>query len=278
MGEHFRTVFLFKDESRSDFINKFSSCEPRMLKSLKHLEGAADKLDCVNTGAKIFSVLSSWLGIIGGLLSIVGLSMIPATAGVSLTKHGACLGISSIVIIVLTFFMEFCLTCNQNKKASKHLKSFMTDMQSLCDCLEKETSRPSTQLQKHEIHEVVGARTVFGKVRALVKFSDLLADIVGATDIPEICQKAVKGLLARLGLITPNVFSFGMDVFIVCQQVYSLVSCNKTEASEIITARAAFWISQMASWKTIHDSLCEGQRASDEHQAVLDKLFNQGRQ
>lgn len=269
-------VFLFKDESRSDFSNKFSDCEPRMLEFLKDLEGAADKLDCVNTGAKICSMLGSLVGIIGGLLSIVGLALIPASAGVSLTKSGACLGIVSTLTIVLAFFIDCC--CNQKKKANKHFQSFMTDMQSLRDCLENMTSHEPTQIQESEIDVVVGVGKVFDKVRALVKFIDLLADIVGATDIPEICQTAVKGLLARLSLIAPNVLSFGMDAFYFIKQVYSLAKCNKTEVSLFIKARAALWRSQMASWKKIHDSLREGQRISEEHQDRLDRLFFQGRQ
>lgn len=58
---------------------------------------------------------------------------------------------------------------------------------------------------------------VFDKVCAFVKFSDLSADIVGTSDIPEICQTAVKGPLARLNLIAPNVLSSLTDAFYLCK-------------------------------------------------------------
>lgn len=274
MGEHFRTVLLFKDESRSDFINKFSNCEPRMLESLQHLKGAADNVDCRNAMAKIISVLGSLVGIFGGLFSIVGLVWSASTA---LTKWGGYLGLGSIFIIVLAFIIECC--CNPKKKADKH---FLI-LQSLHVCLETVTSHPLTQKQESKEDVVVGegkgvvrVSKVVDKFRAVVKFIDLPADIVGASDVPDICQTACKGLFANLDLIVPNAISFFVDFFFVCKQTYSLTKCHKTEVSQFIRARAAFWRSQLNSWKKIHESLCEGQRTSEEHRAVLDKLSREG--
>ncbi|XP_030262550.1 uncharacterized protein LOC115574971 [Sparus aurata] len=272
MGEHFRTVFLFKYRFCSDFIDKFSGCEPRMLKSLKHLDGAADNLNYLNQVAKTFSVLSSLVGIGGGSLSIYGLALSPATEGVPPTKSGAYLGILSTVIIALAFIIELCWDYKQ-KKAKELFQSFMADMQSLQHCLKEETSHQPTQIQESEI--VVGESKVFGKARAVIKFIDLLADIEGASDIPYICQTAVKKPFDNLFLIGANVLSLVTDAFFICKQGYSLVKCSETEVSKIITARAAVWRSQLNSWKKIHDLLCEGQRISEEHRAVLDKLFNQ---
>ena len=275
MGEHFRTVFLFKYKSCSDFINKFSGWEPRMLKSLKHLDGAADNLNYLNQVAKTFSVLGSLVGIGGGILSIYGLTLSPATKGVPVTKSGAYLGIICTAIIVLAFIIELCWD-NKKKKANELFQSFMADMQSLQRCLKEETNHQLTQIQESEI--VVGESMVFGKVRAVIKLIDLLVDIKGASDIPDICQTAVKKRFGNLLLIGANVLSLLTDAFCIYKHGYSLVQCSETEVSKIIKARAALWRSQLNSWQKIHDSLHEGQRISEEHQAVLDKLFNQGGQ
>ncbi|XP_073351125.1 uncharacterized protein [Pagrus major] len=317
MGEHFRTVFLFKDKSCSDFINQFSDWEPRMLE----FERAADYLTYPNSVAKVFSVLSSFVGVCGGLLSITGLALITTTKGVPLIQLGAYLGIFSTAIIVIAFIIEF--FCNQKKNINKHFQS----LQRLHGCLEKVTSHPPTQIQESEkdvvvgVDEVVvgegevvvgedeefvgedeefvgedevvvgedevyvgkeevvvGKDKVVQKVPAVFKFIDLLADIVGASDIPEICQTAVKGPLANLMLFVPNVISCVMDLHFFRKHGCSLAKCNETKVSQFIRARAALWSSEMNSWKKIHDSLCKGQKTSEEHRAVLDKLFIQGGQ
>ncbi|XP_036943581.1 uncharacterized protein LOC119013298 isoform X3 [Acanthopagrus latus] len=274
MGEHFRTVLLFKDESCSDFINKFNSCEPRMLESLKHLDDAADNLNYLNQVVKTFGVIGSLVGIGGGFLSICGLVLSPATERVPRTKSGAYLGIFCTVIIVLAFIIELNWEYKQ-KKASELFQSFMKDMQSLQLCPKEKTNHQLAQIQESC---VVEESMVFSKVRTLVKSIDFVADIEGTSDIPYICQTAVKGHFNNLFLVGANVLSLATDVVFIIRHCCSLIKCSETEASEIITARAALWRSQMDSWRKIHDSLCKGQRTSDEHQAVLDKLFNQGGQ
>ncbi|KAM8724791.1 uncharacterized protein AB9X84_004352 isoform 3-T3 [Acanthopagrus schlegelii] len=277
MGEHFRTVFLFKYKSCSDFINEFNSCEPRMLESLKHLDDAADNLNYLNQVAKTFGVLGSLVGIGGGVLSIHGLVFSPARERVPLTKSGAYLGIFCTVIIVLAFIIELYWKYKQ-KKANELFQSFMEDMQGLQLCPKEKTNHQLAQIQESC---VVEESMVFSKVRALVKSIDFVADIEGTSDIPYICQTSVKGhfnIIQHLFLVGANVLSLATDVSFIFGHCCSLIKCSETEASEIITARAELWRSQMDSWKKIHDSLCKGQRTSDEHQAVLDNLFNQGGQ
>ncbi|KAF3846163.1 hypothetical protein F7725_003241 [Dissostichus mawsoni] len=85
MNQSFRVVFLFQeDKPCSDFIDEFKERQPRMEQSLKDLEEHAVQLDRMNKGAKISSVTGSSVGAVGGVLSIVGLALIPVTAGVSL--------------------------------------------------------------------------------------------------------------------------------------------------------------------------------------------------
>ena len=78
---------------------------------------------------------------------------------------------------------------------------------------------------------------------------------------------------SRAGFIALSAIFLGMDVFFICKDGYSLSKGIETEVSKFIRARAALWSSEMDSWKKIHDSLCEGQKTSEEHRAVLDKTF-----
>ncbi|CAG5897255.1 unnamed protein product, partial [Menidia menidia] len=97
MDPNFRMVFLFQEELYQGFIQEFRERQPRMLEFLGQLEESAVQLDRMNKGAKISSVAGSSVGAVGGVLSIVGLALIPVTAGVSLalTMTGVGLGVTS---------------------------------------------------------------------------------------------------------------------------------------------------------------------------------------
>lgn len=97
MDPNFRMVFMFMEKAGEDFISKFEEHQPRMLKFLDELEQCAVQLDKMSKGSKISSVAGSSAGAIGGVLSIVGLALIPVTAGASLalTMTGVGLGITS---------------------------------------------------------------------------------------------------------------------------------------------------------------------------------------
>ncbi|XP_042248645.1 uncharacterized protein LOC121884109 [Thunnus maccoyii] len=306
MDQHFRMVFLFEEESCHHFISEFDERQPRMLQFLNDLEESAVQLDRMNKGAKISSVAGSSVGAVGGVLSIIGLALIPVTAGVSLalTMTGVGLGITSGVNSAVTTATEIGVNRTYQKKASEAFKSFMEDVQSLQDCLDEVTNREASQ-----IDVAVGVSKVLCKVGLVGKSIDSFVDaasavkmlkseelIVGAgkvvaqegkalrnvprvaSDIPDIGQAAVKGPLAlsksaRAGFIALNALFVGMDIFVICKDSISLAKGNETEVSQFIRARAALWSSEMDSWKKIHDSLCQGLLTSEKKQAILGTPF-----
>lgn len=306
MDQHFRMVFLFEEESCHHFISEFDERQPRMLQFLNDLEESAVKLDRMNKGAKISSVAGSSVGAVGGVLSIIGLALIPVTAGVSLalTMTGVGLGITSGVNSAVTTATEIGVNRTYQKKASEAFQSFMEDVQSLQDCLDEVTNREASQ-----IDVAMGVSKVLCKVGLVGKSIDSLADaasavkmlkseelIVGAgkvvaqegkalrnvprvaSDIPDIGQAAVKGPLAltksaRAGLIALNALFLGMDIFFICKDSISLAKGNETEVSQFIRARAALWSSEMDSWKKTRDSLCQGLLTSEKKQVILETPF-----
>ncbi|XP_042249719.1 uncharacterized protein LOC121884788 [Thunnus maccoyii] len=306
MDQHFRMVFLFEEESCGHFISEFDERQPRMLQFLNDLEEIAVQLDRMNKGAKISSVAGSSVGAVGGVLSIIGLALIPVTAGVSLalTMTGVGLGITSGVNSAVTTATEIGVNRTYQKKASEAFQSFMEDVQSLQDCLDEVTNREASQ-----IDVAVGVSKVLCKVGLVGKSIDSLADaasavkmlkseelIVGAgkvvaqegkalsnvprlaSDIPDIGQAAVKGPLAlsksaRAGLIALNALFVGMDIFFICKDSISLAKGNETEVSQFIRARAALWSSEMDSWKKTRDSLCQGLLTSEKKQVILETPF-----
>ncbi|XP_059204083.1 uncharacterized protein LOC131983378 [Centropristis striata] len=294
MNQSFRTVFLFQEEPCSGFINEFSEKHPRMLQFLTDLEETAVQLDRMKKGAKISSVAGSSVGAVGGVLSIVGLALIPVTAGASLvlTMTGVGLGITSGVNSLVTTGTEIGVNHKQQKKANETFKNFMEDVQSLQDCLEEVTQRA-----RNKVDAVVGVGKVLCKAGAigaasvakLLKSEEMLATAGKvavqegkalrsvprvAADIPDIAQAAVKGPLAlSKSAIGLNALFLGMDIFFICKDSAGLAKGSETELSQFFRARAALWSSEMDSWQKIHDSLTKGLVTSEKNKFFLETPF-----
>ncbi|XP_029998247.1 uncharacterized protein apol [Sphaeramia orbicularis] len=307
MDQDFRMIFLFQGKSCSGFISAFSERKLKMLQFLNDLEECAVQLDRMNKGAKISSVAGSSVGAVGGVLSIIGLALIPVTAGVSLglTVAGMTLGVTSGVNSVVTTATEMGVNHTHQKKASEVFQSFMDDVQMLQSTL----AEVSHQREINEADVVVGVGKMLGKAGTVAKGIDALVDAgaavkmlrseemvasVGnvvaqegkalrnvprvASDIPDVGQAAAKGPLAlsksaRGGLIALNALFLGMDVFFICKDSISLAKGSKTKVSQFIRARAALWKSEIDSWQKIHDSLEKGELTSDKKKAVLETPF-----
>uniref|UniRef100_A0A3P9HE85 Si:ch73-233k15.2 n=1 Tax=Oryzias latipes TaxID=8090 RepID=A0A3P9HE85_ORYLA len=311
MDLDFRMVFLFQEESGSSFMKEFSERQPRMLQFLNELEENAVQLDRMSKGAKISSVAGSSVGAVGGVLSIVGLALIPVTAGVSLalTMAGVGMGVTSGVNSLVTTATELGVNRTHQKKASEVFQSFMEDVTKLQDCLEEVSKQAISQLEAGSIELAVGVGKLAFKAGGVCKSIDGIVDLASiakllkseelvssaskavvqeagalrsvskvASDVPDIGQAAVKSSLvlsqsARAGLIAVNALFLGLDVFFICKDSISLAKGSETEVSQFIRARAALWSSEMDSWKKIHDSLCDDQQTSGKKEALLETPF-----
>ncbi|KAM3863972.1 LOW QUALITY PROTEIN: apolipoprotein L3-like [Diretmus argenteus] len=306
----FRLLFLFQDVSSSGFIGKFSQLQPKMLQFLTRLEESAVQLDNMKKGAKISSVAGSSVGAVGGVFAIVGLALAPVTAGVSLalTLTGVGLGVTSGVNSLVTTGTEIGVNIKYQKKANEDFKTFMDDVQSLQECLLEVSNQTITRMEV-KMSVVTGVGMMLGKVGAIGKGIDSIVDAASAlkvlkseelitgvgkvvvqegkalrnvpkvaSDIPDIGQAVAKGPLAlsksaRAGFIALNALFLGLDIFFICKDSISLHKGSKSEVSQFIRARAALWRSELDSWKSIHDSLCEGLLTSKKNQTILDSPF-----
>ncbi|XP_030262551.1 LOW QUALITY PROTEIN: apolipoprotein L4-like [Sparus aurata] len=253
-----------------------------MLQFLTDLKRTAFKLDSMKKGAKISSVAGSSVGAVGAVLSIVGLALIPVTAGVSLglTIGGAALGLTSGVNSAVTTATDIGVKRKQQTKASEVFQRFMEDVQSLQDCLAEVMGQTGSNLKASDIELVVGAGIVSAGGVGAQEGRALRNVPRVASDIPDIAQAAVKGPLAftktaRAGFIALNAIFLGMDVFFICKDGYSLSKGSETKVSKFIRARAALWSSEIDSWKKIHDSLCKGQKTSEKHRLSWTRHFIQ---
>lgn len=306
---NFRLAFLFQQKTGQDFVEEFKERRPRMLTFLEELEETAVQLDRMNTGARISTVAGSSVGAVGGILSIVGLALIPFTAGVSLslTMAGVGLGITSGVNSLVTTATEIGVNATQQKKASEVLQSFMEDVQILQDCVDEAKCQTVAQMEAGET--VVGVGRMALCAGAVGKGIDSMVDLASvaklmkneeivagagkvllqegkavrniprvASEIPELGQAAAKSSIAisksaRAGLIGLNALFLGVDIFMICKDSISLAKDRKTETSQFIRARAALWSSVMDSWQAIYESLEEGLPTLEKKEALLETPF-----
>ncbi|XP_045921440.1 apolipoprotein L2-like isoform X2 [Micropterus dolomieu] len=292
MDQDFRMVFLFQGKSCSVFTSEFRKRQPEMLQFLHKLEECAVQLDKMNKGAKISSVAGSSVGAVGCVLSLVGLALIPFTAGGSLCLliGGTALGITSGVNSVVTTATEIGVNYTKQKIASDVFHSFMKDVQVLQDCLEDVTSQTVPNVEPSMKDVGKGAAMQGVKVGGILRRVEELITSAGkagktlrnvprtASEISDIGQVAVKGSLAlsktaRFCEIAASGLFLGLDIYAICTDSISLAKGSETEVSQLIRARAALWRSEIESWQKIHDSLCKGQLTSEEKRAVLETPF-----
>ncbi|KAM6904813.1 apolipoprotein L4-like [Xenentodon cancila] len=302
-------LFLFQDVSCSLFISEFSKRHPRMLQLLNELENCAVQLDRMNKGAKISNVAGSSVAAAAGVLSIVGLALVPFTAGVSLglTISGTAMGITSGVNSAVTTFTEIGVNHKYIKKANEVFNSFMSEVESLQKCLNQVISQPVTNIEKSFPMAVILGLIQVGSVaysiyslskdisdaklianngvivhdgKVVVKQHEALSNVSRvASEVPESGEVALKGTLAlsktaRAGFIALNALFLGMDIFFICKDSISLAKGSETEVSQFIRARAALWKSEMDSWKKIHDALYLSQSSESENRkGVLETPF-----
>ncbi|XP_072299933.1 uncharacterized protein [Eucyclogobius newberryi] len=300
--EAFRMVFLFQEEYCSSFMQRFSESEPRMQQFLSDLEDSAVQLDQMNLGARISSVAGSSVGAVGGVLSIIGLALIPVTLGASLalTMTGLGLGITSGVNSAVTTATEIGVNRTQQKRASETFQKFMEDVKNIQECLDNITSedpaldavdvlkllgKTEKQPQKPQVNELprhiiaTSTDTLKKPASAVVKGIDSLVDAAldvprVASELPDVGQAAARGPLAlsrgaRGGLIGLNALFLGMDVFFVVKDSMSLARGSETEVSKFIRARSALWHSEMMSWRKIDGPLEKGETSFKKKQAIL---------
>ncbi|KAG8006502.1 Apolipoprotein L3, partial [Nibea albiflora] len=311
MDQNFRMVFLFHDVSCSGFIDEFSKRQPRMLQFLNDLEDSAVHLDRMNMGAKISNVAGSSVGVVGGALSIIGLVLIPFTAGGSLglTFGGLGLGVASGANSIVTAATEMGVNRTQQSRAKEVFQSFMEDVQSVQDYLEKAITQIVTKIEGKELDvflKLNNASLELGSVGNVIKslLDEMSAakaleseDVLMGKELEMVLHNtgavaqgigglletvAVKSLnaskLTRISGTVVNALFIGLDIFDICKESISLSKGSETEVSQFIRARSALWSTEIDSWQNIHDCLHEGLPTSEEKRAVLESSFYPGRE
>ncbi|XP_032442422.1 uncharacterized protein LOC116734979 isoform X2 [Xiphophorus hellerii] len=274
MDDDFRMMFLFQRISYSEFVKKYKDELPEMLQFLDQIEQCAVQLDSVNKGAKISSVAGSSVGAVGGIMSIVGLILIPVTFGASvgLTVAGAAVAGTSGVNSVVTTLVEGKVNHTQTQQANTAFQRFMFGVQRIQDCLEEAAKPPYAEVaqsSEDELHMagnnaadgiekagelIVDAAVVPNAGKVALQEGKALSTVSRmASDVPEISQAAVKGPLAltkmaRAFSIAANALFLGMNIYFITTDSKALAEGTESKVSMFLRARAALWLSEILAW------------------------------
>ncbi|CAL8288302.1 unnamed protein product [Boreogadus saida] len=275
--QDFRLVFLFQKESVLDFVDQFSECLPRMLQFLDEMEGCAVQLDRMKMAAEISTVAGKSMGVLGGVMTLVGLVLVPWTAGASLglTYMGLGLGVTSGVNYGVTTVTETAVNYVQNKNAEESLQSFMKDVESIQASLEKVINQRESEFGEGYWDQVKAGKGVLKVIRfgsGVAKFQKVFSK----GSISSIATKFNKGLVATSKMavgIGLNVLFIGLDIYTICTDSISLARGEQTEDSELIRARAVLLRSEVDCWNRIHVSVGTGMKQFESRQRVLQSSF-----
>ncbi|KAK2886077.1 hypothetical protein Q8A67_016914 [Cirrhinus molitorella] len=296
-------VFLFQENAQK-FIDVFSECRSRMHQFLSDLEERAVKLDRMKMGASISTVAGSSVGILGGVLSIIGIFFAPFTAGVSLgvSLAGAGLGGLSAVNTLVTGVTEMAVNHHHERNAQNYLKSYKDDMTKIEDCLteaansERPLVQPSgvdVQTILHFTGEVIQETVDGAEAIALYKSEKVikaatgtaLEDLKTVRYIPQVAKylPTIEALtkvptltitkFTRVASGIANVFFIGLDSYFIVKESISLAHGSETEVSKLIRSRSALLKSELEAWEEMYDSLCIGIKTIRKSQDTLEKPF-----
>uniref|UniRef100_A0A3B5AV91 Si:ch73-233k15.2 n=1 Tax=Stegastes partitus TaxID=144197 RepID=A0A3B5AV91_9TELE len=267
------TMFWFTVDQQRINCDEFKERQPRMLQFLKELEEIAVQLDKMNKGAKISSVAGSSVGAVGGVLSIVGLALIPFTAGgsLALTIGGLGLGITSGVNSIVTTAAEAGVNATQKKKAGDVIQIAKVGAK----LIEIFVAFIKIGVKTYSVKRQIGLLTEAVSAAKALRNEELISSVGAeavqevniaraaesvASELPEVTEAAVEGPLSlsrtvRMGSAALNALFIGVDVYFICKDSISLAKGTETEVSKFIRARAALWNAEMDSWERICESL-----------------------
>uniref|UniRef100_A0A673M9F7 Uncharacterized protein n=1 Tax=Sinocyclocheilus rhinocerous TaxID=307959 RepID=A0A673M9F7_9TELE len=306
MNQHTRLAFLFQDDAQK-FIDVFGERRSKMWQFLSHLEQTAVKLDLMKKGASISTVAGSSVGIVGGVLSLIGIFLAPFTVGASLfvTLAGAGLGGISALDSIVTGITETKVNQHQEHNAQSYLNSYKDDMIKIEDCL-KEAANSEGPLVKPtavdaktiltntgeglkeflNVADAAAAIRVYKSEKVTAAATEItMQDLNTASDVPQVATflsrtrllanvktlRIVKVVRGISGLV--NLFFIGLDGYFIAEEIKSLAKGSESEVSKLMRSRAALWKSELEAWEKMHDSLSIGIKTISESKHTLEKPF-----
>lgn len=164
-------------------MTEFRERRPQMLGFLGEVEACAVQLDKMNKGKKISNVVGSSVGIFSGVLTIMGLALIPFNTELSLglRRAGAVLGGLSGVNSIITTLTEIIVNSTQQNKACETFEKFMENVSTLQKCLDELIYR---YFHNPQDNPIVESLLLNGKAISVMRSFDFISDYNSVVQSP----------------------------------------------------------------------------------------------
>lgn len=128
---------------RERFLREFPQVKQDLEERIGKLQALADKVDKVHRDCTISNVVANSTGAVSGILTIVGLSLAPLTAGASLalTATGLGLGVAAAVTSVSTSIVEHSNSSSAKAEASRLMSTDIDKEKVVMEVLKQSTPK-----------------------------------------------------------------------------------------------------------------------------------------
>ncbi|KAI4882382.1 hypothetical protein NFI96_008981 [Prochilodus magdalenae] len=260
MDESFRMAFLVDAQ---EFIKTYDTCHSKMSESLSELEDSAVWMDKVKDCSSSLTIIGSFTGYMGGVLSLTGMSIFPAGTSLELMRMGGWLGIVSALLNILTAIIVFLKDKCCVKTANNNINDLTKRMQKVVDCLEQVVSswRPAPRLEESNMK--LGFMKVMNYFRVISKGYDTIMDAAAAL------KPLAVNSLNTYAFIGANIASLVIDIVFLCKETVSIIRRKKSNESQLIRSRTALWRSEMEVWERINDCLLKDEESFRKNKSLL---------
>ncbi|KAF6338793.1 hypothetical protein mRhiFer1_000857 [Rhinolophus ferrumequinum] len=256
---------------RESFLRAFPQVRQELEERIGKLRTLADQVDKVHRDCTIAQVVASSTGAVSGILTILGLSLAPVTAGASLvlSATGMGLGTAAAVTSVSTSIVEHSISSSAKATAS-HLMSTDSNKEKVAVEILQHSTPKVASLTSNSVESVQG---IVKNVKALklVKAKPLLAAEAksfmtgGAMSVRSAkkVEKAFGGTVLAMtkgakiaGMATAG-FGLLLDVINLVESSKHLHEGAKAESSEELRQQAKELETQLETLSKIHKILQE---------------------
>ncbi|EPQ09685.1 Apolipoprotein L3 [Myotis brandtii] len=260
-----------EQEHRESFMKQFPQVKQDLEEHIRKLYALADEVDKVHRDCTITQVAASSTGIVSGILTIIGLSLAPVTAGVSLVLFatGVGLGAAASVTSVTTGIVEYSKNKSAKAKASRLVSTGSDTEKVVQEVLSRMTPKIASLGSKciQSLENIVKNAGAFN----LAKFNPLLAaeatSVVRTGTMSAQCsnqlQKAFGGTALAIskgarvfGIAAAGVFLL-VDAVNIVQESVHLHKGAKGQSARELRQQAQELERRLEELTRIHESLQE---------------------
>ncbi|XP_052016455.1 apolipoprotein L2-like isoform X2 [Apodemus sylvaticus] len=256
---------------KESFLDAYSQVKLELEGCIRKLRALADKVDKVHKDCTISQVVAGSSSAVSGILTILGLSLAPVTAGVSLalSATGLGLGAAAAVTSVSTSIVEKVNVVSAKAEASKLVSTNKDTMEDIKDILEQSGHR-LLSLSTNSVQNIKGIQKSINAIQQakvnpglVTKAKRLMTTGKTSTQTIEQVKEAFGGTAlamtkgARIVGAATTGFFLLLDVVSLVHDSKHLHEGAKSQSAAELRKQASNLEQKLEELKQVHDSLIQ---------------------